>query len=254
MAEDLTRDSERLIREGRSLVRDNQDGGRHRRSAPAIGKGSAEMRRKNLMKRIKLIAASLFAIILASSIAGLVLDGIGFVGVMITFLAIVAAVIIFGNYPKVKAPKRQDLNRGDVRQLVARTELWLEHQRPALPPPAVRAVEDIGVQLDALGLQLEHVDPAHPAAGETRKLVGEVLPEMIDTYRKIPEHLRREERGGATPEKQLVDSLGKISEEIDRVTRRMAEGSLDDLAIRTRYLDYKYGDADALPAPDTQKD
>lgn len=249
MAQDLTRQSDRLIEEGRSLVRDNQSGGRHR-AGPSIGEGSRKVRRKNFITRIKLIAASLFAIIVASSVAGIVLNGIGFVGVMITFLAIVAAVVIFGQYPKTKVPGRQDLARTqDARQLVARTELWLEHQRPALPPPAVKAVEDIGVQLDALGLQLEHVDPAHPAASETRKLVGEVLPEMIDSYRKIPGHLRNEERGGSTPDQQLVESLGKIGKEIGHVTRQLAEGSLDDLAIRTRYLDYKYGDAEGLPAP-----
>ncbi len=250
---DLTNDSQRLLAEAKSVLRDNQAGGRHRLVAtgPAIGEGSRRLRKSNWMTRIKLIALSLFAIVAASSIAGIVLDGIGFVGVMITFLAIVAAVVVFGNYPRVRLPSRADLTRTqDARQLVARTELWLEQQRPALPAPAVRIVEDIGVQLDALGLQLAHVDPLHPAAGETRKLVGEVLPEMIDSYRKIPAHLRTEERAGSTPDKQLVDSLGKISKEIDSVTRQLAEGSLDDLAIRNRYLDYRYGDAESLPSPE----
>jgi hypothetical protein len=250
MAEDLTRQSERLIEEGRALVRDNRNGGRHRLGG-SIGEGSRRHKRGTLWKRVKLIAASVAAIFVASSVAGIILDGIGFVGVMVTFLAVVAAVTIFGNWPKTRIPDRSDLTRTqDARQLVARTELWLESQRPALPPPAVRIVEDIGVQLDALGTQLQHVDPSHPAAGETRKLVGEVLPEMIDSYRKIPDHLRREERAGSTPDKQLVDSLGKISKEIDHVTRQLAEGSLDDLAIRSRYLDYKFGDAEGLPPPE----
>ncbi len=98
----------------------------------------------------------------------------------------------------------------------------------------------------------------HPAAVETRKLVGETLPGMVEAYRKIPAHLRREERAGGTPDQQLVDSLGKISGEIDRVTRQLADGALDDLAIRTRYLDYRYGaegepealSPRSLPAPD----
>ena len=54
---------------------------------------------------------------------------------------------------------------------------------------------------------------------------------------------RIEERAGATPDAQLTGGLGKISDEIDRVTRQLAEGSLDDLAVKTRYLDYKYGGA-----------
>jgi hypothetical protein len=250
MADDLTRQSDRLLAEGRALVRDNQEGGRHRRAGNSIGKGSADLKLKTWLKRAGYFGAALVAIFVAATVAGLVLDGIGFIGIVVAFLAMVAAGVIFANYPKVKVPRRADLNRGDVKQLVARTELWLEHQRPALPPPAVRVVEDIGVQLDALGLQLETVDQAHPAAVETRKLVGEHLPEMIVSYRRIPAHLRHEERAGSTPDRQLVESLGKISREIDSVTRQLAEGSLDDLAIRTRYLDYRYGEADALPPPE----
>ena len=248
MAQDLTRDSERLLNEGRALVRDNQAGGRHR--AEGIAQGSRRLRRRHFGKKLKNIALSVVGIIVAASIAGIAIDGLGFVGVMVTFFAIMAAIGFFSSR-KIKIPDRSVLTRTqDARQLVARTELWLENQRPALPPPAVRLVEDIGVQLDGLGDQLEHVDPAHPAAQETRKLVGEVLPEMVDSYRKIPGHLRQEERAGSTPDKQLVESLGKISKEIDHVTRQLAEGSLDDLAIRTRYLDYKYGDAEALPSPE----
>ena len=64
------------------------------------------MKRGNRMTRIKLIMAALFAILVAASAAGLVLGGIGFTGVMITALAIIAALVIFSNYPKVKPPRR----------------------------------------------------------------------------------------------------------------------------------------------------
>jgi hypothetical protein len=256
MAGDLTKDSDRLLEESRSLLRDNRAGGRHRRMA-SIGRGSAEVKQRNLLTRIKLIGVSLLAIVFIATGAGLVLDGIGFTGIMVAFLAVVACTFLFSNFPRVRVPKFDDLNTGDVRHMVSRTELWLEHQRPALPPPAVTLVDHIGVQLDALGLQLEHIEPLHPAAVETRKLVGETLPGMIDAYRKIPPHLRKEPRAGATPDEQLVESLGKISQEIDHVTRQLADGALDDLAIRTRYLDYRYGagslgagEPEALPAPD----
>ena len=252
MSGDLTRDSDRILAEGRALVRDNQSGGRHRMEA--IGQGSARLRKGHLTKKIANIVMAVGAVMVAAIGIGIVIDGIGFAGMMLTLLAIIVAVGVFSKYPKIKVPKRADLTRTqDAKQLVARTELWLEHQRPALPPPAVKIVDDMGVQLDALGRQLEAVPANHPAAAETRKLVGEVLPEMVDSYRKIPAHLRREKRGDATPDEQLVDSLGKISREIDHVTRQLAEGSLDDLAIRTRYLDYKYGSAGepgALPPPE----
>jgi len=102
------------------------------------------------------------------------------------------------------------------------------------------------VQLDALGLQLQGIDAAHPAMGEVRELVGEYIPETIDNYRKIPAHLRSEDHAGKTADQRLTESLTKLSGEVDRVTRRLAEGALDDLAIKSRYLEYRYGGADAL--------
>jgi hypothetical protein len=239
---------DQILAEARRSLVDQRMGGR-RRQAP-IGRGSAELRQRNLMTRIKLIGGSLLAIVAAAMAVGIVIDGIGFTGIMIAFLAVVACTFLFSNFPKVKVPRRADLNTGDVRHMVARTELWLESQRPALPPPAVTLVDKIGVQLDALGLQLETVDPGHPAAQETRKLVGETLPGMVEAYRRIPAQMRREKRAGSSPDEQIVESLGKISTEIDQVTRQLAAGALDDLAVRTRYLDYKYGDADE-PAPES---
>lgn len=252
---DSTRHSDVILREARSSLAVQRTGGHHRR-VRSIGRGSADLKQKNLKTRIKLIGGSLLAIVFASMVAGIVIDGIGFTGIMIAFLAVVACTFLFSNFPRVRVPQRSDLNTGDVRHMVARTELWLEHQRPALPPPAVTLVDQIGVQLDALGLQLETVEPLHPAAVETRKLVGETLPGMVDAYRKIPAALRKEERAGASPDAQLTESLGKISAEIDRVTRQLADGALDDLAIRTRYLDYRYGAAGepaSLPEPDKQE-
>ena len=238
---DLTHDSDRILTEGKALVRDNREGGRHRRGG-SIGQGSAKAKRAHLTRKIRNIILAVFAIWLASGIAGAIFSGIGFWGVMSVVIASVVAIAIFANYPRMKTPKRADINKGDVQQMVGRTELWLEAQRPALPAPAARIVDDMGVQLDGLGVQLEGLDQNHPKAREVRSLVGEQLPEMIESYRRIPARLRSEKRSGSTPDEQLTDSLGKISSEIDSITRQLAEGSLDELAIKHRYLDYKFGE------------
>ncbi|MGB3739017.1 MAG: hypothetical protein WA948_06650 [Pontixanthobacter sp.] len=244
---DLTTDSDRLLMEGRRLRDDNRSGGRHRAAIGATGKsigaGSAAIKSKRLVRKLIQIAIGVVAIFIAAGIAGAILNGIGFWGVILTVLSLAALVLVVAT-SKTAPPKRAELTKGDVRQMVGKTELWLEHQRAALPAPAASIVGDMGVQLDALGLQLETVDQSHPAAREVRKLVGEVLPETVESYRKIPAHLRAETRTGATPDQQLTDSLTKISREIDSVTRQLAEGSLDDLAIKTRYLEYRYGEGD----------
>ncbi|GMN04161.1 hypothetical protein [Erythrobacter sp. MTPC3] len=241
----LSHETDRALSDGKRLVRDNRTGGRHRLE-PSIGKGSANAKLKNLLKRAGYFGVAVLGIFIAISVAGAVLGGIGFWGIVAAFFAVVGAGILFSQFPKVKVPKRTELAKGDPKQMVARTELWLEAQRPALPPPAVKIVDQLGVQLDSLGLQLETVDANHPSVREVRELVGEYIPETIDNYRKVPEQMRGEAHAGKTADQRLTDSLGKLSGEVDRVTRRLAEGALDDLAIKDRYLEYRYGGDELL--------
>lgn len=232
-------DSDAILRGARqSLVRNRDYGGRRN----SIGRRSAALKREHLLRKLVRVGMATGAILFGAMVAGLIIDGIGWTGIIVTILAIVAATTFFSAFPRMKVPSRASLSGSDVRSLVGRTELWLESQRPALPAPAAQLVDRIGLQLDALGLQLDGLDQNAPAAMEVRKLVGEHLPELVSTYTAIPRHLRGEERAGHTPDQQLTDSLGKISTEIDSVTRQLAAGALDNLAIRTRYLDYKYGD------------
>lgn len=230
-------ESDRILAEARTSLTRQQAGGRR-----SIGRRSAEMKRQHIGKKAARMAMAVGVLMVAAMAAGLVLDGIGFTGVMVLGLSIVAALWFFATFPKMKVPALSALNTGDVRTMVGRTELWLEAQRPALPAPAVQLVDQIGVQLDGLGSQLEGIDPAEPAVAEVRKLVGEHLPGMVESYRKIPAHLRREERGGRNADQQLADGLGKISTEIDTITRQLASGDLDALAVRGRFLDYRYGE------------
>ena len=227
-----------IMRAARDSLRGQREGGRRR----SIGRGSAELKTRHYKAKLTRVVAAVVGVVIAAMVAGTIIGGIGVEGLFYAVLAGVAAAIVLGRYPRLKPPPQARLNEGDARTMVARTELWLEGQRPALPPPAVELVDRLGVQLDALGLQLEGI-AEQPATVEVRKLVGEHLPEMISTYRRIPAHLRKEQRGdGRTPDQQLSDGLGKISAEIDQITRQLAAGDLDTLAVRGRFLEYKYGD------------
>ena len=139
-------------------------------------------------------------------VAGLILDGIGWTGVILTMLAAIVAMGVFSTYPKMKVPTLESLAKGDTRSLVGRTEIWLERQRPALPAPAVQLVDQIGLQLDALGQQLDGLDEATPAAREVRQLVGEQLPGLVSNYTKIPRHLRGEAKIGRASCRERVSS------------------------------------------------
>jgi hypothetical protein len=233
--------SDQIIGSARRVLVDQRAGGRRR----SIGQGAAKIRAGHFWRKVRNIALAGAAIWFGTVIIGTIIGGIGFTGIVLGAGLSAAALYLLGKYPRFKMPTRADLDPTgtDARALVGRTELWLETQRRALPPPAVQLVDQISVQLDGLAAQLVDVDQAHPKAAEVRKLVGEHLPNVIDGYRKIPENLRYEDRAGSNPNTQFIGGLRTISDEIDSITRQLAMGAIDNLAITTRYLDYKYGEA-----------
>lgn len=234
----MTDDPDRVLVEARNALAHQRAGGRRVRP---IGKRSAERRRLHAARKAVRIALALAAVAVITIGVGLVLNGIGLGGLFVAVLAAVAAVLIFSTWPRLAVPEIGKINRGDVKTLVGNTELWLESQRPALPAPAIGVIDRIGGQLDVLGVQLSGLAEQRPEALEIRKLIGETLPDVVSTYTRIPAHLRTERQAAGSPNEQVTESLGKISSEIDRITRSLAAGEIDGLAVRTRYLDYKYG-------------
>ena len=75
-----------------------------------------------------------------------------------------------------------------------------------------------------------------------RKLVGEQLPEFLKGYARVPEPLRKVPRNGKTPDAELADGLKVIDAEIAEMTAKLAQGDLDSLSTRGRYLEIKYRD------------
>lgn len=235
----MAEDPDRVLTEARNALAHQRAGGRR---VQAIGQRSAERRRLHAARKAVRIALAVTAVAVITMGAGLVLDGIGLGGLFVAVLAAVAAVFVFATWPRLPVPRIGDINRGDVKTLVGNTELWLESQRPALPAPAANVLDRIGGQLDVLGVQLEGLGKERPEAVEIRKLIGETLPDVVSTYTRIPAHLRAERQAAGSPDEQVTESLGRISGEIDQITRSLAAGEIDGLAVRTRYLGYKYGE------------
>ncbi len=213
----------------------------NQRFAKSIGVKSAALKRAHFWGKLGRTALAVGAVIVGAGIAGAILDGIGFWGIMLTGLVGAAAAYLLLKYPKMPIPTTDSLRSTGLGTLAGKTEIWLEGQRAALPPPAVKLVEGIGLRLDQLAPQLQRLDENDPASREVRKLVGEHLPELINGYKRIPETLKRQAHAGKTPEQQLIDGLGLIDREIETMTGQISRGELDKLAVRGRYLEMKYG-------------
>lgn len=207
----------------------------------ALSKRTRQRREAEILRRVGRIAAADGLIIGAALVAGLILPaGIGMFGALLVMVLLIVATVTLAIFPLAATPRAEQLTQVPLKALPLATERWLEAQRPALPSPVRGLVDSIGVKLETLAPQLALLDEQAPAAGEVRTLVGEQLPELIKGYQRVPEPLRRVERNGLTPDQQLAQGLQLIDDEIAEMSAQLAQGDMDLLATRGRYLQIKY--------------
>jgi len=234
-------DSGRVIEQAEALLR------RMSPEARRLAQRARYRRWQAFARRITRAAIAVLAVATGAALFGLLVMPLGMEGLMLTFvaMAVAAGAILF--WPSAPEATPETLVKTDLAALPLRTEEWLERQRPALPAPAARLIDGIGIRLETLAPQLQSLDPREPAAAEIRKLLGEELPELIGGYQRVPHGLRRENRNGMSPDKQLVEGLTVVESELGRMTEQLASGDLHRLATQGRYLELKYrgeGDAD----------
>lgn len=231
--------SDRVLADAEAVLR------RHSERGQSLSSRARQRRNAVLVRKLKYAVGAVLAVAIASAVAGFVMP-LGTTGVMIALGVMIAAVLLVMALPGERAVRTENLGQTDLAALPLQTEIWLESQRKALPAPAVTLVDSIGVKLETLAPQLQRLDPQEPAAQDIRRLLADHLPELVTGYQSIPTPLRREERNGRVPEKQLVEGLGVIDAEIDRMTEQLASGDLDKLATQNRFLELKYQEAREL--------
>lgn len=214
-----------------------------RRVSPAardLARRQRRRRQEALARRFRRVLVTAVAVVLGLAILGGVfgIAALSWLLLTLIFFAVVAGGMVL--YPRPEEPTAQKLMETELPALPAKTEAWLAQQRLALPAPASRALGQIATRLEELRPQLQTIDPREPAAVEVRRLVGVELPELVEGYKRVPEHLRRDAGNGQSPERQLLDGLTIVEGEIERMTRQLASGELDALATQGKFLELKY--------------
>lgn len=231
--------SDRVLADAEAVLR------RHSERGQSLTARARQRRNAGLIRKVKYAFWAVLAVILGSAVAGFVMP-LGTTGIMIALGVMIAALLLIGLLPTETRVRTEALAETPLTALPLQTEIWLENQRKALPAPAVTLVDSIGVKLEILAPQLERLGPQDPAALEVRRLLADHLPELVTGYQSIPQPLRREERNGRVPEKQLVEGLAVIDAEIARMSESLASGDLDKLATQNRFLELKYQEAKEL--------
>lgn len=166
--------------------------------------------------------------------------GLGAFGMVAAAMMVLAVTMLAIFAPATPVPTPERIAKSELKALPAQTARWLDAQRPALPAPAVPILARLDRQLDTLGVQLAALDEDSPVALEIRRLVGEQLPAFVGDYARVPPAMRATPRNGMTPDQQLLDGLGVIEREIGEVSARLAQGDLDALETKRRFLEVKY--------------
>ena len=214
----------RISPEGRAMARRRRE-----RRAAAF---------RRIAKRVVLACVAILGVALAWGFVMGPIGPFGFLAMLIAMALAATAIVLWSTQP---APTPERLATSDIAALPSQTEEWLEKQRPALPAPAQRQLDQLALSLAAIAPQLASIDPKLPEALEARRLIGDELPELIRGYQRVPPSLRRQPlNGGPSPDKQLSEGLGTIGEEIARMNARLADDDLKALATQNRFLEIKY--------------
>ena len=202
-------------------------------------------RQRAFLRSLGRAVLATLAIIAVTIGVGMVLP-IGQMGFFAALVAtLVAWVVIFAMAHEPEETTQSLAATANIALLPQKTEAWLQRQRPALPAPAQRLADGIGLKLEQLAPQLAGLSPDEPAAAEVRKLLSVELPELIEGYGRVPASLRKAERDGApSPDRQLAQALGLIDEKIGQMSADLASGDLHRLATQQRYLELKYKEGD----------
>jgi hypothetical protein len=232
-------DPERIILETVDLVR----------RLAADGHPLARRRRQRRTQRIKRIVRGLVLLVVATFVIvpvmialGLLFGPRGVEGLVAAplILTVVWSLILYFTF-RERSTKPEMLLKSELSLLPSQTGDFIEQERKLLPSGAQSQLDAISLRLDALGPQLTGMQDKNEGAAELRRLLGEELPELVRGYRKVPRELTQKPLyGGATPERQLIEGLGTIDQQLARLHERLAKGDLHAFATHQRYLELKY--------------
>jgi len=176
----------------------------------------------------------------ATTVIGVILDGIGLGGFVLS-LAVMAAAALFFLVPRREKPivdYKEDMPNQAV---VQRLDNLLVRKRAALPAPAARRIDAISQQLPLLESRLGETDMLDPLAQDARRLMGKHLPELIERYERVPAAYRSERDGeGLTVDQRLVQGLDAAKTALDDLGRKLAHEDLAAFETQGRFIETRY--------------
>jgi len=177
---------------------------------------------------------------------GLAVAPVGATGLIAAGAATVAAAAAALIWPSRRPQGTAALTMVGLGTLTSEAEDWLLRQRGSLPGKALPAIDAILSRLHDLQPHLAALAPADPMAGEARRLIGEHLPRLVDSYLGVPAAARE---GNPEIARRLVDGLGIVAAELTRLCEEVGKDRLLSFETQGRFLETRYGTDEGTAKP-----
>jgi hypothetical protein len=235
-----------------AIARFDEVMGRIDRSAESRAASKRQFARNSRVWLHRAIGAAIAVglVMIATTVIGVILNGIGLGGFVLSLAAMAAAALYF-LVPRREKPivdYRDDMPNQAV---VQRLDNLLVRKRAALPAPAARRIDAISQQLPLLESRLGQTEMLDPLAQDARRLMGRHLPELIERYERVPAAYRGERDGdGLTVDERLVQGLDAAKTALDDLGRKLAHEDLAAFETQGRFIENRYKEDGQLAAPD----
>jgi hypothetical protein len=213
------------------------------RSPAARAAKKRRMRRKldEMLRRLKRsawILAGLLVLLVAAGLFG----KLGFLALLLGvptafFIAFLSLFWSKGGRRAATAPGVAPPPATALDALARRAEDDLIDRCRDLPGRALPAADAIVARLDELQPHLGALDPASTLAGDARRLIGEHLPRLIDSYLALPDADRGPRSESST---RFTESLAIVAEEMDRLLDRCCRDRHARFETQSRFIETRY--------------
>jgi len=218
-------------------------GSRERREAKKRKAQRQVMEVLRRARRAGLILAGLLVALVAASIA---LGGISFltwvVALPTVFLIAMLSMFWGKSTPAVQADPAKTGPR-PLGELAARAEEGLLDRCNELPSLALPSADAIMARLSELQPHLDTLEPQSVLAGDARRLIGEHLPRLVDSYLELPASARAPRSESST---RFTESLGIVASELDSLLETCCRDRQMTFDTQRRFIETRYKEDGSL--------
>ena len=225
---------ERVLYETEDFLRRNL-GSKSQREAK---KRKAQRAFEEAMRRLRRAGLVFVGIVAALIVYSLAVAPVGFLLWIVALPTALLFALLTMFWPSRRQRETVDVRRPlDLGALAARVEDGLLDRRAELPGRALPAADAILSRLNELQPHLDRLDPASLPAGDARRLIGEHMPRLVDTYLDLPPSSRTP---GSEASQRFTESLGIVADELGSLLERATQDHQSRFDTQNRFIETRY--------------